>query len=163
MRLTDYTDYALRVLMYLGMRPTRLVTIQEIAVAHGISKNHLTKVVHRLGLSNLVQTVRGRAGGIRLGMRPEDIRLGAVVRLTEPDFDMVECFDAKRNQCMLSPHCVLKRALADATVAYLRTLDKLRLSDILFSPALLEPSFAPGSQPQHRVAATAEDTNSRTA
>src|SRR4051794_25992519 len=105
MRLTDFTDYALRVLMYLAMNPARLVTVQEIADAHRISKNHLTKVVHHLALANLVETVRGRAGGIRLGQEPGDIRLGAVVRLTEPDFTIVECFDEVRSQCALSAVC----------------------------------------------------------
>jgi Rrf2 family transcriptional regulator, nitric oxide-sensitive transcriptional repressor len=142
MRLTDYTDYALRVLMYLGMRPTGLVTIQEIATAHGISKNHLTKVVHHLGLVDLVHTVRGRAGGIRLGVRPDQIRLGAVVRLTEPDFNMVECFDETQNHCALSPTCALKHALAGATDAYLERLDRLTLSDILHGSAKACATFA---------------------
>jgi Rrf2 family transcriptional regulator, nitric oxide-sensitive transcriptional repressor len=131
MRLTDYTDYALRVLMYLGMRPARLVTIQEIATAHGISKNHLTKVVHHLGVMELVETVRGRSGGIRLGRAPGEIVLGAVVRATEPDFTMVECFDMTQNRCSLSPVCALKNALAGATGAYLQTLDRMTLLDIL--------------------------------
>ncbi|KRB67853.1 RrF2 family transcriptional regulator [Noviherbaspirillum sp. Root189] len=142
MRLTDYTDYALRVLMYLGMRPTRLVTIQEIATAHDISKNHLTKVVHHLGQVDLVHTVRGRAGGIRLGKRPDQIPLGTVVRLTEPDFNMVECFDETQNRCALSPMCVLKYALAAATDAYLKTLDRLTLSDILQGPEKASSTFA---------------------
>lgn len=131
MRLTDYTDYALRVLMYLGMRPARLVTIQEIATAHGISKNHLTKVVHHLGVLELVETVRGRSGGIRLGKAPGEIVLGYVVRATEPDFTMVECFDNAQNRCTLSPVCALKNALAGATDAYLQKLDQMTLSDIL--------------------------------
>lgn len=143
MRLTDYTDYALRVLMYLGMRPTALVTIQEIATAHGISKNHLTKVVHHLGLVTLVQTVRGRAGGIRLGMKPDEIRLGSVVRLTEPDFNMVECFDEAHNQCALSPACALKSALAGATSAYLDKLDRLTLADILQNTARMRSVTVP--------------------
>lgn len=150
MRLTDYTDYALRVLMYIGMRPNRLVTIQEIATAHGISKNHLTKVVHHLGLVDLVHTVRGRAGGIRLGMRPDQIRLGTVVRLTEPDFNMVECFDEMHNRCALSPLCRLKNALAVATDAYLKTLDQLTLSDILQGPEKAASPFALTSLGEHR-------------
>lgn len=131
MRLTDYTDYALRVLMYIGARPGRLVTIQEIADNHGISKNHLTKVVHRLGVAGLVTTMRGRTGGICLARAPSSITLGAVVRMTEPDFTMVECFDETRNTCTLSPTCVLKHALGRATSAYLQELDRMTLADVL--------------------------------
>jgi Rrf2 family nitric oxide-sensitive transcriptional repressor len=131
MRLTDYTDYALRVLMYVGAQTGRLVTIQEIAINHGISKNHLTKVVHRLGLAGLVQTVRGRSGGVRLARDPATITVGSVVRLTEPDFIMVECFDEARNTCSLSPICVLKHALGRATGAYLQELDRVSLASVL--------------------------------
>lgn len=131
MRLTDYTDYALRVLMYVGAHPGRLVTIQEIADNHGISKNHLTKVVHRLGVAGLVTTMRGRTGGIRLARSPAMITLGSVVRLTEPDFIMVECFDEVSNTCTLSPVCVLKHALGRATSAYLQELDRMTLADVL--------------------------------
>lgn len=146
MRLTDYTDYALRVLMYVGAHPGRLVTIQEIADSHGISKNHLTKVVHRLGVAGLVMTMRGRAGGIRLARDPATISLGAVVRLTEPDFTMVECFDEARNTCQLSAVCVLKHALGRATSAYLQELDRMTLANVL--------PVAPGSLPGPVVATT---------
>jgi Rrf2 family nitric oxide-sensitive transcriptional repressor len=131
MRLTDYTDYALRVLMYLGAQRGRLVTIQEVADRHGISKNHLTKVVHHLGLAGLVDTVRGRAGGIRLARPASDILIGSVVRLTEPDFTMVECFDEARNRCSLSPACTLKHVLGRATGAYLQELDRVSLASVL--------------------------------
>jgi Rrf2 family transcriptional regulator, nitric oxide-sensitive transcriptional repressor len=131
MRLTDYTDYALRVLMYVGARPGRLVTIQEIADEHRISKNHLTKVVHRLGLAGLITTMRGRTGGITLARDPGTITLGEVVRMTEPDFTMVECFDEMLNSCRLSPVCVLKHALGRATSAYLGELDRMTLADVL--------------------------------
>jgi Rrf2 family nitric oxide-sensitive transcriptional repressor len=131
MRLTDYTDYALRVLMYLGAQPGRLVTVQEIADNHGISKNHLTKVVHHLGQAGLVETVRGRTGGVRLARDPATISMGEVVRITEPDFTMVECFDETKNACSLSPTCVLKSALGRATGAYLRELDGVALASVL--------------------------------
>lgn len=134
MRLTDYTDYALRVLMYVASQTGRLVTIQEIADNHGISKNHLTKIVHRLGLAGLVTTVRGRTGGIRLARDPHSITIGSVVRLTEPDFIMVECFDETRNTCSLSPVCVLKNTLGRATGAYLQELDRVTLENVLFKP-----------------------------
>lgn len=141
MRLTDYTDYALRVLMYLGANPERLVTVEEVASAHAISHNHLTKVVHRLGQAGLVDTVRGRSGGVRLARAPSGINLGAVVRLTEPDFIMVECFDDMHNTCMLSPTCVLKRVLGRATAAYLEQLDKLTLADVLPAGGEASPSI----------------------
>ncbi|GAB3416959.1 Rrf2 family transcriptional regulator [Massilia agilis] len=134
MRLTDYTDYALRVLMYVGAQKDRLVTIQEIAINHGISKNHLTKVVHRLGLAGLVETVRGRTGGVRLARDPETITIGSVVRLTEPDFTIVECFDEEKNTCALAPICVLKHALGRATSAYLQELDRISLASVLPLP-----------------------------
>jgi Rrf2 family nitric oxide-sensitive transcriptional repressor len=134
MKLTDYTDYALRVLMYIGAHPERLVTIQEIADNHGISKNHLTKVVHRLGVAGLVTTVRGRTGGIRLKRDPASIMIGTVVRLTEPDFMMVECFDEARNTCSLAPVCVLKHVLGRATSAYLQELDRVPLASVLPLP-----------------------------
>jgi Rrf2 family nitric oxide-sensitive transcriptional repressor len=138
MRLTDYTDYALRVLMYLGPQKHRLVTVQEIAENHGISRNHLTKVVHHLGQAGLVETVRGRCGGIRLACDPAKISLGSVVRLTEPDFTMVECFDEKINSCSLSPTCVLKHTLGRATSAYLQELDRTTLASVLPVPATVQ-------------------------
>src|SRR4051794_13327970 len=102
MRLTAYTDYALRTLIYLGHHRERLVTIQDIADLHGISKNHLMKVVHQLGLNGLVDTVRGRNGGLRLKHDPAAINIGAVVRGTETDFYMAECFDPGNVDCAYS-------------------------------------------------------------
>ncbi len=131
MRLTDYTDYSLRTLMYLGMNRDRLVTIQDIADAYGISKSHLMKVVHQLGIAGLVETIRGRSGGLRLGMEPSDINIGEVVRRTEPDFRIVECFNRKLNGCVLAPSCELQSVLADATKAYLSVLDGVTLDDLV--------------------------------
>ena len=131
MRLTDYTDYSLRTLMYLGLNRDRLVRIQDIAEVYGISKNHLMKVVHQLGLAGLVETTRGRNGGLRLRKEPEDINLGAVVRGTEPDFTMVECFDRTTNACILAPNCELHNVLRQATAAYLQVLDGVTLAQLL--------------------------------
>jgi Rrf2 family transcriptional regulator, nitric oxide-sensitive transcriptional repressor len=131
MRLTDYTDYSLRVLMYLGMHRDRVVTIQDIADAYDISKSHLMKIVHQLGLAGLVETTRGRSGGLRLGKEPEVINIGEVVKLTEPDFKMVECFDGEANACVLSPSCQLQSALTKATQAYLMVLSGFTLADML--------------------------------
>lgn len=147
MRLTDYTDYALRVLMYLGAQTGRLVTIQEIADMHGISKNHLTKVVHRLGLAGLVATVRGRTGGIRLARDADQVMLGTVVRLTEPDFTMVECFDEQRNTCSLAPTCALRNVLGRATKAYLQELDQVSLASVVARPDRLEVPLRRASRP----------------
>ncbi|WP_420473390.1 RrF2 family transcriptional regulator [Noviherbaspirillum sp. ST9] len=131
MRLTDYTDYSLRTLMYLGTHRENLATIQDIADAYGISKSHLMKVVHQLGLAGLVETIRGRSGGLRLGKEPEDINIGDVVRGTEPDFMMVECFSRETNECILSPSCELHDVLRRATNAYLEVLSGVTLADLL--------------------------------
>ena len=131
MRLTAYTDYTLRTLMYLGFNQGELVTIQGIADLHGISKNHLMKVVHQLGLSGMVETVRGRNGGIRLNKNPSEINIGEVVRSTETDFFMAECFDSENTSCAYSSFCTLKGALSAATAAYLAVLDRVTLDDLL--------------------------------
>jgi Rrf2 family nitric oxide-sensitive transcriptional repressor len=131
MRLTDYTDYALRVLMYLGAHPGQVVTTREIASAHGISRNHLTKIVHQLGQHGLLCNSRGRSGGVQLALPPDQIMLGTVVRLTEPDFAMVECFTGSDSRCVLAARCRLKCVLRDATDAYLERLDRTPLSDML--------------------------------
>lgn len=131
MKLTTYTDYALRVLMYLATHRDRLVTISEIAEVHGISKNHLMKVVYQLGLSGMVETIRGRNGGLRLNREPADINIGEVVRNTETDFYMAECFDPSGNQCLYSPACALTGVLRSATDAYLDVLDNTTLGSLI--------------------------------
>jgi Rrf2 family nitric oxide-sensitive transcriptional repressor len=131
MRLTAYTDYTLRTLIYLGMQRDCLATISDIAELHDISKNHLMKVVHQLGLSGLVETVRGRNGGLRLRLEPEQINIGAVVRHSETDFYMAECFAPGGSACQLAPACVLKGVLAAATAAYLKVLDGVTLADLI--------------------------------
>lgn len=131
MRLTTYTDYALRTLMYLAVNRDRLVTIQDIADIHGIAKNHLTKVVHQLGQIGIVETVRGRNGGLKLKREPADINIGEVVRNTESDFFMAECFDREKNNCVFSPSCELKGVLGAATTAYLEVLDRATLDSLI--------------------------------
>ena len=131
MRLTAYTDYTLRTLIYLALHRDRLVTIQEIAELHDISKNHLTKVVHQLGMSEMVDTVRGRHGGLKLKLEPRDINIGDVVRSTESDFYMAECFDPASNTCCYSLACKLKAVLNSATKAYLAVLDDISLEDLI--------------------------------
>jgi Rrf2 family transcriptional regulator, nitric oxide-sensitive transcriptional repressor len=144
MRLTNYTDYSLRTLMYLGLNRDRLVTIQDIADTYGISKNHLMKVVHQLGLAGFVETIRGRSGGLRLKKEPVDIILGEVVRGTEPDLLMVECFDRLHNECILAPACGLQGVIHQATAAYFNVLNRVTLADLLKnSSSLRELTTAP--------------------
>lgn len=134
MRLTLYTDYSLRVLLYLGAKnPEELSTIQSISDAYGISKNHLMKVTHELGKMGYVETVRGRGGGIRLALNPEDINIGKLVRQTEEDFYLVECFNPDSIGCVISPVCTLKGALNKALHAYIAVLDEYNLSYFLKS------------------------------
>jgi Rrf2 family nitric oxide-sensitive transcriptional repressor len=130
MQLTRYTDYSLRVLIHLAVHRNELATIEEIARAYGISKAHLTKIVHQLGLAGDVETVRGRGGGLRLARPPEQIRIGEVVRRMEA-MSLVECFDAKTSRCRIEPVCGLRAALRHALEAFLDTLDGYTLSDLV--------------------------------
>lgn len=134
MRLTTFTDYTLRSLMFLAMNRDRLVTIQDIADLHAISKNHLTKVIHQLGVAGLVETVRGRNGGLRLNREPEEINIGEVVRDSETDFFIAECFDSDHNSCTLDGACFLKFKLGQATESFLQVLDGVTLADLLPKP-----------------------------
>jgi len=141
-RLTVYTDYAVRVLIYLGVRgPDHLATIQEIADMYQISKNHLMKVTYDLGKYGYIETIRGRGGGIKLAMKPEDIIIGQVVRKTEEDFYLVECFNQENNLCVISPECRLKNILFEALQAYLKVLDNYTLADVLVSKDALFQLF----------------------
>lgn len=130
MRLTDYTDYTLRVLMFCALNPDRSVTIAELAQSHAISKNHLMKIVNDLANQGVLQTTRGRGGGLKLQKNPADIGIGDVVRASETDFRMVECFDSTHNACTLTAHCRLKAVFGSALESYLRELDKVTLADI---------------------------------
>ncbi len=131
MRLTVYTDYALRMLMYLALRKDQLATIAEIAESYDISRNHLMKVAHQLGVAGFVETVRGRGGGLRLAKPVGSIGLGDVVRYTEPDMAIVSCFEAIDAPCAIQPCCVLKRALKQARDAFLDVLDGYTLDDLV--------------------------------
>jgi Rrf2 family nitric oxide-sensitive transcriptional repressor len=131
MRLTRYTDYALRVLIYLGLRDGELATIREIAAQYSVSENHLMKVVHNLAQDGYVETVRGRFGGMRLAKDPEAISVGEVVRRCEEDLNIVECFDRERNTCPIAGACALTHYLDDALSAFFAVLDKKTLADIL--------------------------------
>jgi Rrf2 family nitric oxide-sensitive transcriptional repressor len=130
MHLTFYSDYSLRLLMYAALKNGELVTIQEVADAYGISKNHLMKVAFALGRKGYLETVRGRNGGLRLARDAKEIGLGDVLRGTEENFTMVECFDPKTNTCVISGPCRLRGALARALQAYLSVLDEYTLADL---------------------------------
>ncbi len=130
MRLTDYTDYTLRVLMFCALNPDRSVTIAELAESHGISKNHLMKIVNDLANQGVLLTTRGRGGGLKLQKKPADICIGDVVRASETDFRMVECFDVNHNSCTLTAQCRLKNVFKTALQSYLAELDKVTLADI---------------------------------
>lgn len=133
MRLTNFSDYALRVLMYAAARDERLITIGETAEVYGISRAHLMKVVNQLTRAGYLKAVRGRSGGLALAKRPHKIRLGDVVRATEPDFALVECFGAD-NQCVITPRCRLRGALQEALGAFVATLDRYTLADLILAP-----------------------------
>lgn len=126
MRLTRYSDYAMRVLLYLGRLPDRLCPISEIARAYGISQNHLMKVINELVRTGYLESVRGRNGGVRLARNPEEIRIGAVLRGTEEDFDLVGC-----RTCIIGPACGLSSVLDEAVNAFLAVLDGYTLQDVL--------------------------------
>ena len=134
MRLTTYTDYALRVLIYLAANPGIRPTIADIASAYGVSKNHLMKVVVDLGRTGDIETVRGKNGGLRLARRAETIIVGDVVRRTEPDFALAPCFDPVRAACAIRPACRLRGALYEAQQAFLEVLDGYTLADLAAEP-----------------------------
>lgn len=130
LRLTAYTDFSLRLLMYLAVNPNGISTIGEVADAYGIPKNHLTKVAHQLGRTGYVATVRGKGGGMRLAKPASTIGLGAVVRQCEPDMALVPCFEPICNACPIVPACGLRGALQQARAVFLAALDRYTLADL---------------------------------
>lgn len=130
MRLTAHTDYAVRMLVMLGLERERLVTIEEVAERYSLPKNHLMKVALTLVNLGYVESLRGRAGGLRLRVEPEAIRFGALVRGTEPDFAFVDCF-RENGSCLISGACRLPQTLRKAQKAFLAELDTLTLADLI--------------------------------
>ena len=156
MRLTNYSDYALRSLIYLAVKPEphTLANISDIANSYDISKSHLTKVIHQLGQLGYIESVRGKNGGIRLARAPKEINLGVLIKQIEPDFDLVECFavpvskdkgsqskdlpvtfiEEKTDKpigCVITPVCQLKSVFSEALTAFINVLERYTLADII--------------------------------
>lgn len=139
MELSQFTDYSLRVLIYVGVRGEQ-VSVREIAESYAISQHHLVKVVHQLAKLGFLKTLRGRNGGITLGRDPGDIRVGDVVRGVE-GFGLVECFPERGGDCLIDGTCLLKGALAKARKAFLAELDKLTIADLIVPRGRLQAAF----------------------
>jgi Rrf2 family nitric oxide-sensitive transcriptional repressor len=151
MRLTAYTDYSLRVLIRLALRPHALATIGEIARAYEVSEHHLMKVVHQLGVAGYVETVRGRGGGLRLATEPGEINVGEVVRRMEPDFGLAACFRGSEH-CAIESACNLAEALRAALAAFLQVLDRYTIADLIGKPGQLSAllNIKPAAPPRLR-------------
>lgn len=136
MRLTTFSDYSMRVIMYLGLQHGQLVTISDIAKAYLISENHLTKVVHHLAQRGYVETVRGKGGGLRLVRDPVTINIGEMIRDSEGETGLLPCLDS-HDMCRIQPSCKLMGILREAQVALYAVLDKYTLADLLQQEAPL--------------------------
>lgn len=136
MRLTSYSDYAFRTLLHLGSHADELVPVATIAAAFDVSANHLAKVAQELTRAGFVRAHRGPSGGLELARAPDDINLGAVLRATEPDFHLVDCFDRQRPTCPLDGACKLKDVVGQALRAFLEVFDCYTLADLLRSRGL---------------------------
>jgi Rrf2 family nitric oxide-sensitive transcriptional repressor len=130
-QLSLHAEYALRVLLYLGSQPDRVVPTAEISDAYGISKHHLVRVMHTLSEEGYLHLVPGRAGGVSLAKEPHLIRLGDVVRQAEPTLSLAECFDPRTNTCALAPFCSLRPVLKKALTSFLTTLNAYTLADLM--------------------------------
>lgn len=138
MRLTRYTDNALRALIYLGLHDEGPSRITDIARRMGMSEDHAAKVIARLAELGFVTTLRGRSGGVRLARPAAEINVGAVVRATEDNLNLVECFDPATNQCPIAPACALASALDEALTAFFGVLDRYTLAQITERPRALQ-------------------------
>jgi Rrf2 family nitric oxide-sensitive transcriptional repressor len=136
-KLTSFTDYSLRVLVYLAAQPDRRATIAEIATAYAVNQNHLTKVVHFLGQQGWVATVRGKGGGLSLAVAPQDVGVGTVVRRAEGADRPAECFDHTHNTCPIAPVCRLTGVLREASAAFHAVLDRYTLADLVHNRSAL--------------------------
>lgn len=157
MRLTNFSDYSLRILMYAAARGEKLITIEETAAVYGISRAHLMKVANLLVHAGFLRSIRGRSGGLVLAMSAQEIGIGAVLRATEPDFALVECFGAD-NRCLVTPRCRLRGVLNEALTAFVTTLDRYTLADLVLRPedfGIETPGEAVGKPARRRTSLTA--------
>lgn len=147
MKLTQHTDYALRMLIFLAVHRDRSVTVSDVATSYGLSRNHLLKVAQNLGKRGYINTARGRSGGISLALPPDEINIGEVVRAMEDGFTLVECLHPEGGACILSPACRLKGVVREAIDAFLGVFDAYSLDDLVGNTKLLiELLRLPGGQ-----------------
>jgi Rrf2 family nitric oxide-sensitive transcriptional repressor len=147
MKLTSYTNYALRSLQLAAIKAPALVRVDDVVKIHNLSKPHVMKIVHQLGRAGYLDTVRGRGGGFRLARSPDQIIVGDVVRLTEGPLDVVECFNPDKNTCPLIGICILSRKVQEATAAFMAVLDDLTIADISANKGQLMSRIAPLEAP----------------
>lgn len=131
MHVTKQTDFSLRLLIYLAVRPDRVCTIREVSAAYHQPGGHTVKIVHELGKAGFIETARGRGGGMRLARQPADINLGAVFRFTERNLALVECFNPAKSTCPLTDNCGLQNVFQEALRAFLSVLDRYSLRDLI--------------------------------
>lgn len=153
MKLTSYTNYALRSLQLAALKSPDLVRVDDVAQIHKLSRPHIMKIVHELGKAGYLDTVRGRNGGFRLARGPEQIVVGDVVRITEGPLDVVECFNPAKNTCPLMGICVLSKKIQEATAAFMAVLDDLTIADIAANRGQLMERIAPLETPRFEKAA----------
>lgn len=152
MKLTAFTDYSLRVLIYLAADPDQRATIAQIAGAYGISEHHLVKVVHFLGQQGWLHNVRGKGGGMELALPPQRIVLGQVIRATEGQAVVAECFAADGGNCCIAPDCRLRGVLREALTAFESVLDRYTLADLVSNrKQLAQILFVAPVQKAHRA------------
>lgn len=136
MQLTLFTDYALRSLIFLAAHPERSSSVKEIAEHYGISRNHLVKIIHKMATLCLIETSKGKGGGVRLGHDPEAMRLGVIVSKIE-SMEIVECFNRDNNTCRISEVCRLKHILHEASQSFMQTLNKYTVADAARNQSLI--------------------------
>jgi Rrf2 family nitric oxide-sensitive transcriptional repressor len=138
MRITTFSDYTLRVLMFLALNRDRLATIPEVAATYDISENHLMKVVNQLARSGVIESVRGKGGGIRLAREPEEIRIGQIIRASEGETPLVECLSGDPDACRIVTACKFRVVLVRAFNSLYATLDEYTLADLVSNPRRLK-------------------------
>ena len=152
MKLTSYTNYALRSLQLAALKSPELVRVDDVAKIHGLSRPHIMKIVHELGKAGYLETVRGRGGGFRLARPSDEIIVGDIVRITEGSLDVVECFNPEKNTCPLMGICILSKKVQEATAAFMAVLDDLTIAQISANRGQLMERIAPLEIPRTETA-----------